>query len=144
MDTKQLCDTCGAYLPADPFTPCACVSRQSPEFYVGEGAVARRGDFVVSAVGEMRIKVSYTNTKGLVVEDTIRYASDLYKLAIDTDQELNDFCDRNEVINNPWFEVYSTFEGGEFSEPIFELDEAVALMIEWHDKETERELCVIV
>jgi hypothetical protein len=43
------------------------------------------------------------------------------------------------VDNNPWFEVYSTFEDGEVSEPLYELDEAVALMIEWHDKATERE-----
>jgi hypothetical protein len=140
MDTKQLCDTCGAYLPADPFTPCACVSRQSPEFYVGEGAVARRGDFVVSAVGQMKIIINADDPENRAV---LRYASDLGEAGIETDEDFIKLHDLGEdkfyVDNNPWFEVYSTFEDGEVSEPLYELDEAVALMIEWHDKATERE-----
>ena len=137
---RQSCDTCGAYLPADPFTPCACVSRQSPEFYVGEGAIARRGDFVVSAVGMMKIILNADDPENRVV---LRYASDLGEAGIETDEDFIKLDDLGEdkfyVDNNPWFEVYSTFEDGKVSEPLYELDEAVALMIEWHEQETERE-----
>jgi hypothetical protein len=86
----------------------------------------------------MRIQVSYKNASGLV-EDTIRYADDLYKLAIDTDQELYDFCNRNEVQNNPWFEVYSTLDQDEYSDPIFTLDEAVALAIKWQEEQDKHD-----
>jgi hypothetical protein len=73
----------------------------------------------------------------------LRYASDLGEAGIETDEDFIKLDDLGEdkfyVDNNPWFEVYSTFEDGKVSEPLYELDEAVALMIEWHEQETERE-----
>ncbi len=69
--------------------------------------------------------------------------SDLGEAGIETDEDFIKLHDLGEdkfyVDNNPWFEVYSTLEHETFSDPIYELDEAVALMIEWHDKATERE-----
>lgn len=141
MNTKQLCDICGLYLPPDPFDPCVCVSRQAPEFYVGEGAIARRGDFVVSVVGQMKIIMTDPDDpkNNLVLRDN----SDLFQVGIKTDEDFDRLYALGEsefyLDESPWFEVYSTLESETYSDPIYELDEAVALMIEWHEQETERE-----
>jgi len=85
----------------------------------------------------MRIEVSYKNASGLV-EHTIRYADDLEKLGINTDEDLQAHHDKGEEHfyqhYNPWFEVWSKIEADVFSDPIYELDEAVALAIQWQEE----------
>ena len=139
MDTKQLCEVCECYLPADPFVECGCASRQYPEFYCGEGAIIRKGDIVLSVEGEMKIIMNAGNPERRVV---MRYASDLSDYDIKTDEDFNTLANLGEdefyIDQNPWFEVWDTKKGN-YSEPIYTLDEAVALLIEWADNETERE-----
>jgi hypothetical protein len=72
----------------------------------------------------------------------LRDCSDLEQVGIRTDEDFNTLSNLGEdefyLDQNPWFEVWQ--EGVDnYSEPIYTLDEAVALMIEWHDKATERE-----
>lgn len=140
MDTKQLCEICECYLPADPFENCGCASRQYPEFYCGEGAIIRKGDIVLSVEGEMKIIMTDPSDpkESLVLRDS----SDLEKVGIRTDEDFDTLSNLGEdefyLDQNPWFEVWDTKKGN-YSEPIYTLDEAVALLIEWADNETERE-----
>ena len=143
-NVHQPCEICLCALPDDPFEACSCSSRQCPEFYKwGEGtnSVYDTKDFEVICAGEMRIEVSYKNASGLV-EHTIRYADDLEKLGINTDEDLQAHHDKGEEHFyqhfNPWFEVWSKVNADVFSDPIYELDEAVALAIEWQQEHEER------
>jgi len=138
--TRQTCEICECALPDDPFESCACASRQYPEFYCGEGILLRKGSFVLASVGEMKIIMTDPdNPKNNLV---LRDCSDLEQVGIRTDEDFNTLSNLGEdefyLDQNPWFEVWQ--EGVDnYSEPIYTLDEAVALMIEWHDKATERE-----
>lgn len=141
----QPCEICLCALPDDPFEACSCSSRQCPEFYkwgAGTNSVYNTKDFEVICAGEMRIYVSYKNASGLV-ERTIRYADELEELGVKTDEDLQAQHDRGEEHfyeeMNPWFEVWSKINADVFSDPIYELDEAVALAIQWQEEETERE-----
>lgn len=142
--TIQTCEVCQVILDdLDPLEPCSCANRQSPEFYkwgAGSDIVYYTENFEVACVGEMRIYVSYKNASGLI-ERTIRYADDLEQLGINTDKDLQEHYNLGEesfcVSLNPWFEVYSTENEETYSDPIYELDEAVALAVKWqeeHDK----------
>jgi len=142
--TIQTCEICQVILDdLDPLEPCSCANRQSPEFYkwgAGSDIVYYTTNFEVACVGEMRIYVSYKNASGLI-ERTIRYADDLEQLGINTDKDLQKYHDLGEesfcVDLNPWFEVYSTENHETYSDPIYELDEAIALAVKWqeeHDK----------
>lgn len=136
MDTKQLCEICECYLPADPFEDCGCASRQYPEFYCGEGALIRKGDIVLSVEGEMKIIMTDPdNPKNNLV---LRDSSDLEQMKIRTDEDFNTLANLGEeefyIDQNPWFEVWDTKKGN-YSEPIYTLDEAVALLIEWAKEE---------
>lgn len=72
----------------------------------------------------------------------LRDSSDLEQMGIKTDEDFNTLSNLGEdefyLDQNPWFEVWDTKKGN-YSEPIYTLDEAVALLIEWADNETERE-----
>lgn len=138
----QTCEICEAILPegSDPLEPCSCSQRQSPEFYkwgAGSDIVYRTENFDVVCAGEMRIHTSYKNAGGLV-ERTIRYADELDELGITTDKDLQAQHDRGEEnfyeAMNPWFEVWSKTNYEICSEPIYELDEAVALAVKWQEE----------
>lgn len=139
-NVHQPCEICLCALPDDPFEKCSCASRQCPEFYKwGEGtnSVYNTTDFEVICAGEMRIHVSYKNASGLV-ERTIRYADELEEIGIKTDKDLQAHHDKGEEhfyeAMNPWFEVWSKTDPDSFSDPIYELDEAVALAIQWQEE----------
>ena len=140
-NVHQPCEICLCALPDDPFEACSCSQIQSPEFYKwGEGtnSVYNTTNFEVICVGEMRILMDTDDG----VEHTIRYADDLERLGIKTDKDLQAQFDRGEERFyqdfNPWFEVWSKIDADFFSDPIYELDEAVALAIEWQEEHEER------
>ena len=140
-NVHQPCEICLCALPDDPFEACSCSQIQSPEFYKwGEGtnSVYNTTNFEVICVGEMRILMDTDDG----VEHTIRYADDLERLGIKTDKDLQAQFDRGEERFyqdfNPWFEVWSKIDADFFSDPIYELDEAVALAIEWQQEHEER------
>ena len=137
----QPCEICLCALPDDPFEACSCSSRQCPEFYrwsEGTNSVYNTTNFEVICVGEMRILMDTDDG----VEHTIRYTDDLERLGIKTDKDLQAQFDRGEERFyqdfNPWFEVWSKVNADVFSDPIYELDEAVALAIEWQKEYEER------
>lgn len=137
--TQQTCEICGYVLPDDPFESCVCATRQSPEFWAEDfrSAIFRIGNFYVACVGEMRIVVTDPDDpkNTMVIRDT----SDLLKIGITTDAEFNTACAEEEhfyLDNTPWFEVFRDGTD-EFSDPIYDLDEAVKVAIEWHDSEEE-------
>lgn len=140
-NVHQPCEICLCALPDDPFEACSCSQIQSPEFYKwGEGtnSVYNTTNFEVICVGEMRILMDTDDG----VEHTIRYADDLERLGIKTDKDLQAQFDRGEERFyqdlNPWFEVWSKIDADVFSDPIYELDEAVALAIEWQQEHEKR------
>ena len=137
--TQQTCEICGSALPDDPFESCVCATRQSPEFYVYDDSdtLFRIGNFYVARVGEMRIVVSDTDNPGH--NQVLNHTDDLIRYGITTDAELNTACAEEEhfyLDHNPWFEVFRDGTD-EFSDPIYDLDEAVKVAIEWHDSEQE-------
>lgn len=137
--TQQTCEICGYALPDDPFESCVCATRQSPEFYVYDDsdALFRIGDFCVARVGEMRIVVSDPDDPNC--NQVLNHTDDLIRYGITTDAELNTACAEEEhfyLDHNPWFEVIRDGTD-EFSDPIYDLDEAVSVAIQWHDSEEE-------
>lgn len=137
--TQQICEICQEFLPDDPFESCVCATRQSPEFYVYDDreALFRIGNFSVACVGEMRIVVSDPDDPKH--NQVLRYTEDLLRMGITTDAEFNTACAEEEhfyLDNNPWFEVFRDGTD-EFSDPIYALDEAVEVAIQWHDSEQE-------
>jgi hypothetical protein len=81
-------------------------------------------DFYVVACGETRLL--YVDEQGK--EYNIRQPADLEEAGIKSDTDLKRLADKDLLTwyNNPWFEVYSDSDLDYYSEPIFELDEAVA------------------
>lgn len=104
----------------------------APEFYVWENdheevwAIESNPFFVVRN-GEMRIIVKSAEDES---QEIIRYTDALEKFGITTDKELEEWSGKSEELfsvgMNPWFEVWSVKDTEFYSEPYFDLKEAIA------------------
>ena len=104
----------------------------SPEFYVWENDheevwANKDNPFFVVRNGEMRIIVKSAEDES---QEIIRYTDRLERFGITTDKELEEWAGKSEelfsVVNNPWFEIWSVKDTEFFSEPYFDLKEAIA------------------
>lgn len=82
-------------------------------------AKVQKGDrtFYVGSNGEMRID--------LPNEGVVRYTSDLLEAGIDTDKKLAELLEKNDWINNNWFEIYEEGADGEWWEVCDTLEEGI-------------------
>jgi len=104
----------------------------SPEFYVWENDyeevwATESNPFFVIRNGEMRIIVRRSADDE--ISELIRYSDLLERFGITTDKELEEWSKKEDVfsvINNPWFEVWSVKDTEYYSEPFFDLKEAIA------------------
>ncbi len=98
--------------------------------------------FFVVRNGEMRI-----HAKKEIGDDhteVIRYTDQLRDFGIHTDKQLVEWGDKDEEqftwVNNPWFEVWDSKDTDYFSEPLFDLDDAIEyakeLQLEYGDDGT--------
>ena len=117
--------------------------RLSPEFYVWETGQeevwgTRNNPFFVIRNGEMRIHAR-RELDGDV--EIIRYTDQLIRFGIDTDEKLKEWSDKGDeyfyVSMNPWYEVISVNDKHYFSEPIFDVHEAINFAKELQDKYTD-------
>jgi hypothetical protein len=104
----------------------------APEFFVWENDHeevwgVESNPFFVVRNGEMRIIVKSAEDES---QEIIRYTDALEKFGITTDKELEEWAEKSEdlfsVANNPWFEIWSVKDQEFFSEPFFDLKEAIA------------------
>lgn len=115
--------------------------RQDPAWYREgsslETAWSKEGhDLYVVATGEMRIVITYASGE----QDILYYTSDLEKEGITNDRELGERGQDEESFYwsaNPWFEVWSKKTSDYFSDPIFELDEAIQFALDFEKEERE-------
>ncbi len=104
----------------------------APEFYVWENDyeevwATESNPFFVIRNGEMRIIVRRSADDEIL--ELIRYSDILERFGITTDKELEEWSKKEDVfsvINNPWFEIWSVKDTEFFSEPFFDLKEAIA------------------
>ncbi len=104
----------------------------APEFYVWENDyeevwATESNPFFVIRNGEMRIIVRRSADDE--ISELIRYSDILERFGITTDKELEEWSKKEDVfsvINNPWFEIWSVKDTEFFSEPFFDLKEAIA------------------
>ena len=104
----------------------------SPEFYVWENDyeevwATESNPFFVIRNGEMRIIVRRSADDE--ISELIRYSDILERFGITTDKELEEWSKKEDVfsvINNPWFEIWSVKDTEFYSEPFFDLKEAIA------------------
>jgi hypothetical protein len=104
----------------------------APEFYVWENDheevwATESNPFFVIRNGEMRIIVKSAEDES---QEIIRYTDRLEKFGITTDKELEEWAGKSEELfsvgMNPWFEIWSVKDQEFFSEPFFDLKEAIA------------------
>lgn len=102
--------------------------KTDPAFYVWETNYESvwgvpENPFFVVRNGEMRI--NYTLPSGDT--EVIRYTDNLEKLGIETDSQLQEAEQSEKLvfINNAWFEVWSAKDTDYFSDPIFDVVEAI-------------------
>ena len=73
--------------------------------------------------------------------EIIRYTDQLIRFGIDTDEKLKEWSDKGDeyfyVSMNPWYEVISVNDKHYFSEPIFDVHEAINFAKELQDKYTD-------
>jgi hypothetical protein len=76
-------------------------------------------------------------------EVVIRYTDRLEEFGIKNDQQLAEWSDKGEEVfswvNNSWFEVYTEKDADYYSDPLHDLDEAIAFAKEQHSNPTEQE-----
>jgi hypothetical protein len=104
----------------------------APEFYVWENDyeevwATESNPFFVIRNGEMRIIVRQSADDE--ISELIRYSDILERFGITTDKELEEWSKKEDVfsvVNNPWFEIWSVKDTEFFSEPFFDLKEAIA------------------
>jgi hypothetical protein len=104
----------------------------APEFYVWENDheevwANKNNPFFVVRNGEMSIIVKDAQGD----REIIRYTDRLEKFGITNDKELGEWYSKDGedvffVRNNPWFEIWSVKDTEFFSEPFFDLKEAIA------------------
>jgi hypothetical protein len=90
--------------------------------------------FIIARNGEMR----YIYTDPITGhKDTLRYTEDLINKGLHNDQDLEEAIENNtlELIDNPWFEVWS-LDTDEESEVYHSLDTAEKVAIELHKERT--------
>lgn len=96
-------------------------------------------DYYVVRAGEMRIHAVAEDGEQVV----IRYTDKLEEFGIKNDQQLAEWSDKGEEIfswhNNSWFEVYTEKDADYYSDPLHDLDEAIAFAKEQHNNPTEQE-----
>lgn len=96
-------------------------------------------DYYVVRAGEMRIHAVEESGSEVV----IRYTDRLKEFGIKTDQQLAEWTDKGEEVfswvNNSWFEVYTEKDPEFFSDPLHDLQEAIAFAKEQHSNPTEEE-----
>jgi hypothetical protein len=82
-------------------------------------AKVQKGDrtFYVGSNGEMRIDIPN--------EGVIRYTVDLIEAGIDTDTKLAELLEKQDWINNNWFEIYEEDADGEWWEVCDTLEEGI-------------------
>jgi hypothetical protein len=138
----EICKICDQGIP-EGSTTCPCADRQDAAFYKYTSEpytnVWDRPDkcrFYVVSTGEMRIL--YHPDPESSEQQILRYTDDLEKIGIETDSDLEAFNalgdEMFEWVNNPWFEIYDREDGDFFSEPMYELDEAISLAVELHEQ----------
>jgi hypothetical protein len=130
MSKIENCEICGTPFSAFAIT-CNCHERKDSAFYTDEAGTQvvweKEGmPFYVVRAGEMRIHaVSESGDEGV-----IRYTDQLRDFGIDTDKELAEWSAKPEEIfswvNNSWFEIYTEKDSWFFSEPLHDIDEAIA------------------
>lgn len=104
----------------------------APEFYVWENDyeevwATESNPFFVIRNGEMRIIVRRSADDE--ISELIRYSDLLERFGITTDKELEEWSKKEDVfsvVNNPWFEIWSVKDTEFYSEPYFDLKEAIA------------------
>jgi len=104
----------------------------APEFYVWENDheevwATKSNPFFVIRNGEMRIIVRRSADDE--ISELIRYSDILERFGITTDKELEEWSKKEDVfsvVNNPWFEIWSANDTEFYSEPFFDLKEAIA------------------
>jgi hypothetical protein len=79
-------------------------------------------DFYVIRAGEMRIVYKPNSNE----QEVLRYTDDLEDKGIMTDADLPEDNDDFYWAHNAWFEVCHKEEGDWFSDPMFDIDEAIA------------------
>lgn len=116
---------------------------QDPAFYTYEpGSEIAWPDpedsarFYVARVGEMRIHAKTDPTSDNY--EVIRYTDQLPGIGITDDKSLAEWDAKGEEVfewvNNSWFEVHDNKDDEYFSEPIFSLNEAIALAQSLYEK----------
>lgn len=103
--------------------------RQDSAFYTDEPGAQlvwanEDNPFAVYREGEMRIHAMKNGH-----EQVIRYTDQLLDFGITTDKELSKWSGKEELfewVNNSWFVVLHDTDTEWFSEPLHELDEAIA------------------
>ena len=83
--------------------------------------------FFVVRNGEMRIHAK--KEIGDEHTEVIRYSDQLRNFGIDSDELLDEWNKKDEAqfawVNNAWFEVWDTKDTDYFSDPLFDLNEAI-------------------
>jgi len=106
-------------------------ARQDPAFYTNEAGAETvwqedGNPFYVVRAGEMRIHARHSLDQE---QEVIRYTDRLERFGVTTDEQLQEWTNKGDEyfswVNNSWFEVYTDEEPDFFSEPMFELDEAI-------------------
>lgn len=104
-------------------------NRQDSAFYTDDNDLQlvwqdKKNPFAVYREGEMRIHAIKHGH-----EVVIRYTDQLDEFGIKTDKELSEWSAKEELfewVNNSWFVVLHETDREWFSEPLHELDEAIA------------------
>lgn len=96
-------------------------------------------EYYVVRAGEMRIHAVSESGDEVV----IRYTDQLEDFGIKNDQQLSEWSDKGEEVfswvNNSWFEIYTEKDPDFFSEPLHDLEEAIAQAKELQSNPTEEE-----
>jgi hypothetical protein len=95
-------------------------------------------DFYVVACGDTRILLVDEEGK----EHDIRQPADLEGAGIKSDTDFKRLADKDLITwyNNPWFEVYSDTDLDYYSEPMYELDEAIGFAYAQHNERHPQDL----
>jgi hypothetical protein len=117
--------------------------RQDAAFYTNETGTElvwfdpQNPRFQVIRNGEMRIYYADDLINAPQHTAVIRYTDQLISAGLDTDEKLEDAAQLDETlfnwVNNPWFEVVDAHDPEYYSEPLFELDDAIGYAKELHE-----------
>ena len=102
-------------------------TRSDPAFYVDFGNSQEVWssddcDFYVIRAGEMRLVYKPNSDE----QEVLRYTDDLLAKGIECDEDLPDDGEDYYWAHNAWFEVWNKNDSHWFSDPMFDIDEAIA------------------